>query len=273
MIIFDYNDKIDVHFTKYQSVVIGWMESYMVKQRHLNNAPIVEAVIDIRVKNPPSLKISDFDCFKKLMANKYPEVKDSRQIKFDGKFEDGKIKQSFEDQGVTGFFFKSPDGKNIAQLKTDGITFSRMQPYSSWEEVLAEAKSLWRLYSSQVCPELITRIAVRYINKISLKLPIDDLKKYFTAPPQIPKTLPQDISQFLLRVMIGEGDITANIIQATESSKDPNNIVIILDIDVFKMKDLPTPYGGIWDEFEQLHAFKNRVFFESLTEETVRLFE
>jgi len=70
-----------------------------------------------------------------------------------------------------------------------------------------------------------------------------------------------------------ELDIKANIIQALEKSKEANHISLILDIDVYKSQDFSPDSQDMWSFFEQFHELKNRIFFQSITEETARLFE
>lgn len=245
----------------------------MARQRHLKNAPIVEAVIDIRVKNPSSVEVAEFLSLKETLQKDYPEVKDMRLIEFGVKIEGKQIEQSLQGRGVQGYRFNSAANINIVQFRIDGFTFSRLKPYTKWETVLEEAKRLWVLYSSKAMPELITRIAVRYINTIELELPIKDFKRYLKAPPQIPKSLPQEVNQFLTRVVIHEKDVSANIVQAMPVSSKPDRIGILLDIDVFKKKESGFNNEDMWSEFEELRRLKNRIFFNSITEETARLFE
>lgn len=245
----------------------------MARQRHLNNAPVVEAVIDIRVKNPSSVEVADLLSLKETLKGDYPDVKDRRLIEFGSKIEGKQIEQSLQDKGIDAYLFKSADGKNVVRFGIDGFAFSRLKPYTEWETVLKEARRLWGFYSSRVMPELITRIAVRYINQLELKLPIENFNRYLKAPPQIPKSLPQEISQFLTRVAIHEEDATANIVQAMAASPEPDRIRIILDIDVFKIKQAGFNNENMWSEFGKLRKLKNRIFFNSITEETARLFQ
>jgi len=245
----------------------------MARQRHLDNAPIVEAIIDLRVKNPSSFGVTDFLSLKEDLKKEYPIVEDRRLVEVGGKIEGKQIEQTIIDKGITGYFFKTSDSKNVAQFRIDGFTFSRLSPYSEWETVLSEAKRLWGLYSIKCLPELITRIAVRYINRLDLPLPIEDFADYLTAPPLVPDSLPQGVSQFLTRVVIHDADITANIVQTMKSSSKADHIGVILDIDVFNLKESGFEESSIWPEFEKLRDFKNRIFFESITEKTVRLYE
>jgi len=247
----------------------------MATQRRLENAPITEALVDIRVNLPSDFDIKEFLTLSKDLSDRYPRHEERHLIAGSFGVEAGKpIVQAPEDKGIQGYIYKSGDGKNIAQFRIDGFTFSRLNPYSEWETVLSEAKRLWGLYSIKCLPELITRIAVRYINRLDLPLPIEDFADYLTAPPSVPDSLPQGVSQFLTRVVINDADITANIIQTMKSSPEADHIGVILDIDVFKLKE-ETGFeeSSIWPEFEKLRDFKNRIFFESITEKTARLYE
>jgi len=245
----------------------------MAKYRYLKNAPIVEALIDIRAKNPSSFQVKEFSSLRETLKADYPTVDERRSLEWKGTIAGKQIAQTIEDKGLYGYFFKTSDGKSVVQFRGDGFTFSRLAPYTNWDTVLSEARRLWELYSSKALPEVITRIAIRYINKLDLPLPIHDFSDYLTAPPRIPDSLPQEVSQFLTRVVIHESDITANIIQALERSPTPEHVAIILDIDVFKLRETGFNENSVWSELVQLRILKNRIFFESITEEAARLYE
>lgn len=250
----------------------------MVKPGHLRNAPIVEALIDFRVKLPSSFNIIRFLPLKDKLHDSYPRMEEKRQIQVGLQVTEKRLQQTLQDTGLHGYFFYSADGTNIAQFRPDGFTFNRLRPYTSWGTVLAEAKRLWMLYVTESSPELITRIAVRYINQIDIPLPIVSLKSYLTAPPTPPKMPRQDINHFMTRDFMtrmgicDEGqNIFANITQALQKSAKPEHVSIILDIDVFKTEEGGFEDSNIWPTFERLRELKNLIFFSSITEKTVRL--
>lgn len=248
----------------------------MAKYRHLANAPITEAIIDFRVKLSSKFRVAEFSSLKEVLLDSYPNVEERRLIAGGIKVVAGKqIEQTIEDKGRHGYFFRSHDGRNVAQFRRDGFTFSRLKPYMHWEDILAEAKDLWQLYVAKASPELVTRIAVRYINQLNIPLPINDFTRYLTAPPNIPDTIPQAVHHFLTRVVVHDADLDtmANITQALQKSSSPDYVTIILDIDVYKQKELGFDESDIWLTFGQLHDLKNRIFFDSITEETARLYE
>jgi len=246
----------------------------MANQRHLGNAPIIEAIIDFRVKLPPEFNPGGFSTLSKTISSRYPKSEPRKLITGTfGMKENKPFINLPEMKGIQGYIYKTEDEKNVAQFRIDGFTFSRLKPYTEWENIISEARSLWGKYYDQSSPELISRIAVRYINKLDLPIAMKKFEEYLTAPPQIPESLPQEVSQFLTRVVIHKADITANIIQTLDRSQKPKHLGVILDIDVYKTSQKGIDESSLWTEFERLRNMKNLVFFESITEKTARLYE
>ena len=95
------------------------------------------------------------------------------------------------------------------------------------------------------------------------------------TPPEVPEKLPQGLSSFLTRVVIPIPSLgaTAIIIQALEGISDPSIIPIILDIDVFKEAQFDANGKDAWETIDKLRDLKNEMFFQSITEKTVELFQ
>ena len=249
----------------------------MAEVRHLNNAPITEAIIDFRVKLPSEFKVEAFLELKNTIGDRFPKVEERKLFSSQFGFKKGKPQPpSAEYHGVQGFFFRPEDDKKVAQFRIDGFTYSLLKPYTHWEEMFGEARELWEMYRGIAQPEAVTRLAVRYVNHINIPLPIDDLSDYFTAPPKIPDNIPGIISGFLSKVVVydQEMDVATNIVQALEKSIKPDkHITVVLDIDSFKTGDFNVSNDKIWETFANLHNKKNQMFFSSITDETARLFE
>lgn len=247
----------------------------MAEQRHLDKAPITEALIDFRVKLRSGFNIVEFSSLEETLRDTYPSMR--KMYRFEGEFkvEGSKVGTTREDTRLHGYSFRSDDGKNVVQFREDGFTFNRLYPYTNWKDVSAEAERLWGVYLAKAPVELVTRIAVRYINQLNIPLPITDFAKYLTAPPSIPTTLPQEVSHFLTRMVVHdrESGAIANITQALQKSDLPGYATIVLDIDVYRLQESGFDVEEIQPILEQLHHLKNRIFFDSITDETARLFE
>ncbi len=246
----------------------------MAKARHLKNAPIVEAIIDFRARLPVGFDVKkEFSSLKKELSGRYKKVEKGWLITGSIEVKDAKpVVETHEDEDIKGYRFTSRDKKEVAQFRIDGFTFSRLHPYTKWEMVLDESKRLWELYSSRSSPQVIERISVRYINRIDMPLE-GDLEEYFTASPVLPKTLPQILRQFFIRLVVREKDLEASIIQTQVQSPKTGHVGIILDVDVFKENVKGISEKSIWPTINRMRELKNRVFFELITEKTARMFE
>ena len=248
----------------------------MPDQRHLRNAPITEAIIDFRVKARTAFRPEEFADLRTPLAERFPNVDERRGLHTTFDMIEGQGQPPVvKDLGLQGYFFKTSDKKTIAQFRVDGFTFNRLHPYTSWEELFPQAMDLWRVYSSIAKPDVITRLAVRYINRIVLPAGPTAFETYLRTAPVIPPELPQYISGFLTRVTIHDPktDIGAHVAQALEASPPGNQLAVILDIDAYKQREFPTDDPAIEQTFGQLRAFKNLIFFNSLTDDTIKGFE
>jgi uncharacterized protein (TIGR04255 family) len=217
--------------------------------------------------------VDAFHALKKRIADSYPQSKEQKGFEAEVRFEGGQLSQSTKQRGMVGLVFRSTSGKNVAQFRIDGFTFSRLSPYTSWDEIFPEAFRLWKIYLDIVAPDFITRIAVRYINKLRIPLPLGDFSDYLCAPPVVPPELPRQVATFLTRMVIPQSDFSADavITQALETA--PKFFTIILDIDVYRTKQYETDEEKMRSEFEELRRLKNQIFFSSITENAARLFE
>jgi len=241
----------------------------------LKNAPITEALIDIRIKRKENFNVEDFQSLLENISKQYPDKK--KRHHWEGKVElkKGEAPLSSSIDIVDGYIFSSSDQKQVFQARIDGFTFNKLKPYDKWETFRDEAYRLWKLYSNLISPEIV-RVALRYINKFDIPLipqPVCDFNEYLTAAPIVPEGLPQGVSSFLTRVVIHEPetDAAAIVTQAFEQIIDPKYLPIILDIDIFKQKDSISEEEA-WQTLEKLRHFKNKIFFESITDKARELF-
>ena len=248
----------------------------MPRPRHLRNAPITEAIFDFRVKARAGFRGEEFAPLQSRLADRFPKMEDRRGLQATFAVIEGKGRPPVvQDLGLQGYFFKAADEKTVAQFRVDGFTFNRLHPYTSWQELFPPVMELWRLYSTIARPEVITRLAVRYINRIPFPPGRVTLETYLRSAPVVPPELPQDISSFLTRVTIHDptAGMAAHVAQALEADASGRQPAVILDIDAFKQGEFAIDDPAIEETFKRLRDFKNLIFFNSLTEETVRQFE
>lgn len=243
----------------------------MARRRHYSKAPITEAVIDIRVRLPETARLSDLEAVQEPHRSDYPG-KESRSLAR-GRFEVGRQVSASASSEPIGFLFKSEDEKRIFQAQRDGFTMSRLAPYETWEPFREEARRLWTTYRVRLQPEAIVRLAVRYINRLDLPMPVGELKDYLRTVPEVSPELPQLLSGLFMQLTVPQDDLRGTLLltEALIEPSRPDVVSVVLDIDLFRTEELPSDDGGIWELFELLHDRKNDVFEACITERTREL--
>lgn len=247
-------------------------EAPLVQPRHLKNAPIIEAVIDVRFST--EVFIADEVRALAQTLTRYKKVEPIRG--YEGEvhaFGDGSLEQRSRSLGIRGFKLTAEDEGTLVQLRINGFTFSRLRPYPSWESIQREASEVWRLFRGSIGDLSISRLAVRYIN--NFQVPRGTVRSRLTFTPEVPAGIKDDqVRSSLLKMIIGSGEsLESTVILALEDRPEHGHVVILLDIDTYQSQDGDTMTElELWKKFELLRAEKNRLFFSSITEATAKEF-
>lgn len=248
----------------------------MARVRHLRNAPITEAVVDFRFSLPSGFRADRLREARERLANDYPQTVEHKGMEARFEFEGSLPKEPrTRDLGFQGISLKTTDQKNVAQFRVNGFTFNRLRPYTRWEEILPEALRLWAVYVDLANPQTVTRVALRYINNMSLPSPGVEPDDYIVTGPRLPPSVPQNLSSFASRVVMEypEPRMTANVVQALEVGVRTPAPSLLFDIDVYRTGDFEVNATAMEQILGQLRRYKNDIFFGSLTERFVEAFE
>jgi uncharacterized protein (TIGR04255 family) len=246
----------------------------MAKRReHLRNAPIVEAVVDFRVLRREGVSPDRFAGLQSAIGAQYSQATPMQSIEAQFALSQGKEPSSSAVAAPIGWQYCADS--MVAQFRVDGFTFSKLEPYTTWDEVFSEALRLWATYIKVAQPVEVVRVAVRYINRLQVPVPAE-ISDYLVAPPLAPLPISQQLRQFLCRLVVDDvkRNASAVIVQASEPLIGPPAITLLIDIDAFKENLAVTPEDPRLPEmFLQLRDLKNEIFFASITERTAEIYE
>lgn len=249
------------------------------------NAPIVEAVIDLKVVQPEDLSVGDLQELVQENLERYPTVAEAYLYQGEGYVEQvGAPMRQEAEHWQSGFRCASGDGRRVLYANLDGLTFSMLAPYEGWTRFSGEARRLWEAYRSITKATSVTRISVRYINRIDIPLREGEgrtsLEDYIRVYPELPSDFPPDggpMSMYFLQVQVAQPDIDSMLVinSTPQPTADEQAVSITLDLDLFSQQ-LEEPWEaendkGIWGFLESLHERKNEVFEASITDMTRRL--
>jgi len=232
---------------------------------------LTEALIDIRVSLPDSVTLDKLATIEPKVATDYPK----RRSQFSGEFQfsAGPSSAASVAQRTIGFAFGSADDRQLFQARLDGFTFNRLAPYERWETFRDEARRLWGVYRATVAPEAITRVAVRYINRLDLPSSLHDFADYLSTYPQIAESIDSGLSGFLMRLEMPQTDINSVLILSESlvpaAAADHDGPAVVLDIDLFRVLERSVVGDDeLWEILDVFRSRKNKVFEACITDKT-----
>jgi uncharacterized protein (TIGR04255 family) len=239
----------------------------------LINAPIREALIDVQFS--PEISFEEIETKFHVVAPRYGALQAIDVV-------DVSIESS--DSGATthtspvklGYRAVSNDGLFVFQIRKNGLSMSRLRPYEHWTSLLAEFKIAWDAFGLKEGERLLTRIAVRYINEITLPIAEKvELDEFLTYGPKIPRSPPLFLNSFFSRNEITDPvrDKMVIVNQALVRDAITTNGTLqvtrlLLDIDTFTpaiANSKRFEATSLEPQLESLREVKNEIFYEHTT--------
>lgn len=236
--------------------------------------PITEAVIEIRFEQPlPKRSINAVHT--KLKKNyEFSKPVSKVEVRYDVPQRQAKF-----DSEEKGYQLSSGDQTDVLQINPTSIAFSRLAPYDGWELFRNRAESNWKILKRVTGHQKISRLGVRYINRIDIpatgkeKIRIED---YLTIYPEYAEPgLMVAMTDYTMQIVgpLKEGNVKLIINSRAVRSPLEEHVSVLLDIDVVREVDVPQKDAEIWKEFDLMRIHKNRIFEECVTDSARKLFE
>jgi uncharacterized protein (TIGR04255 family) len=247
------------------------------KPFHLNNAPIIEVILDIDCDLPPSFQLQAAEPeLRSLLGDAYPKTRHQMVQEHQILPQTDAPPQISLRRGVKAVQFLSVDERQIVQLRAGGFSFNRLAPYTQLNDYLPEIERTWRLFIEKTEPVLIRRVGLRTINKIQLPLSQGTviLEDYIETAPRLPDEKSLTFVGFLNQHRAAEPATGNNVnIVLTTLEAEAEQLPLILDIDAFRHVQLESAsWSELLEILMSLRDLKNRVFRNSLTERCLNLF-
>ncbi|RLT01814.1 MAG: TIGR04255 family protein [Planctomycetota bacterium] len=247
----------------------------MDQRRIYSQAPITEAIIDLRIAARTEIDLDMLRRLSEATQDRFPRIDPIYEATGKMQVKPGISASASAHQIQLGFRAISSDAKIVCQRQLTGFTVSRLAPYESWEPFRDLARELWDQYRTAVGCDVVTRIAVRYVNRIDLPESPVELKHYFRTSPEVSADLPQLMEGFFMQIRLPQADIgsTAVLNQTIVPSLQSDCTSVVLDIDLFRDHALPGDECALWECFEVLHDRKNEIFEACITDAARELFD
>ena len=244
----------------------------MTAHHQYHKSPLVEAVLDIRVSASPDGMADRLAAVWDAERERYPTRLNRYEVETPIQFviEDGDSSQPPDKRTWIGYRCASADGKRLFHAQTNGFAYNRLASYTGWIDFQEEARRLWKAYVEFVRPEVITRVALRYINRFDLAVDTE-FSDFFRTYPEVSKDLPQGLIGMGMYLVIPQVDIEATLVlnQSMLPPQENQVIPIILDLDLFQLfqtERMSPESDRLWESVARLHDRQYDIFEACITD-------
>ncbi|MBU3581343.1 TIGR04255 family protein [Polynucleobacter sp. AP-Capit-er-40B-B4] len=236
--------------------------------------PITEAVIAINFKS--TIGFDDLTSVSKKYQKEYPQSQAVSNLSFtvdvDG---EGGVPIPKNTQNQKGWRLSSNDMTQILVLWPQSFTISQLAPYVGWETFLERFMRDWKKFKRNIGQKEIARIGVRYINRIDIPVTGDivEHEKYLNIFPKLPNSL-TPLHAFAVQSALKLPDIGCDLLINSAAAPSPilDHASFMLDLDIFRVEDLPQSDQDIYNLLNEIRNKKNKVFEQCISNRARKLF-
>lgn len=235
--------------------------------------PIVEAIIEVRFAS--NVDDQSLERFEAIVRDRYPTPP---QLVTNLNVENfGSAIRINQEQA--GFKIFSVDGTFTVTAGRNLVATARAAPYVGWDNFMTEARANWADWIRAVGWKDVTRIGLRYINRIDIPMTSEhqvmnmaDYFNFYVIPPTIMEFGP--MNGYAAAIEIPMLEQPYKLILNTGPVPNPllKTASFILDLDLSLGKNLPRNAQDLWNTIESLRSIKNSAFEACITPKSRSLF-
>ncbi len=171
--------------------------------------------------------------------------------------------------------FISDEKNRMIQIAQDLLVVNQLAPYPHFEEWEPAIYGALRTYSELSRPARISRIGVRYINRVVIPRAPVRLKDFFTVYPNLPQSLGDVHGPFMVRVEVPKLDHKVLITFGTAPAPSPSEVVQAFALDFYDIIQFESAIDDniVKIQVEQAHENIVVAFEDSITDQLRSLFE
>jgi uncharacterized protein (TIGR04255 family) len=245
-------------------------------RRQYKNPPIEEAICEFRFDPDPAWDLTILGKLHERLKDEYQgKPVDQRTLAAD--LSQGASEGSLDmvmKGGISRLKFPTSDGTRLVSVGRNVLGVSSLRPYEGWDSLFPRVTRALEAYQEVASHLSITRVGVRYINRIVVPGSGIDLGRYFKClPPHVPG-LPGGPGNFLTRVEYSYEDEATLLLNYAAVDSPEGSSAFLLDLDVAWQAD--DGKRTIDEAVSLVGDLRNRersAFEALITDDTRRLFD
>ena len=254
----------------------------MHQRRRYKNPPIEEAICEFRFSPGEDWDLTIPGKLHTELSDEYAgKPKEQKLVEVGLETQAGKPPNLRYGEGLAKVQLVTEDNKRMIGIGPDVLSIHILRPYQrntdsehvGWEEfyprIIRAIEAYWKVSK----PTGVTRIGVRYINKIvipQIKVRVEDYLK--CALPNV-SGLPDQLNGFMSRVEYAYGDNVLLVLSQGSIEAPPNNVGFLLDLDVIWQGADPISEEEALTKISNLREREREAFENIITDKARELFD
>jgi len=225
------------------------------------NPTIVEALVEVHVELPHGrdwAPVLAGELFKALQPD-FPTMEPVLESTFELQLDTSGIRHTLHPPRQR-MRYRHGSRPVLVQLAERIFTVNVLSPYPGWQEVKRIALESWSKAQAVLGAERITRVGLRYINRIPSRDGRERPGDYLEATPYIPGAVLESESEFFSRVVASRTPAERWIVTLAADAMDDRGKGIIFDIDRITQQTTPPRPDALASVIERLHQDVWEVF-------------
>ena len=228
---------------KYSEPVMGEVPGNepMPQRRRYKTPPIEEALCELRFVPGQQWDLTIPGKLQAQLGDEYSgKPREQKALQIGMKVREGKPENLQFGEGLTRVQLVTEDGTRMVGVGPDVVSIHMLHPYqnpmhperSGWDEFEPRISTALNAYWSVAEPRGVSRVGMRYINKIAIPERIVKVENYLKCALLEADGLPEDYSNFSSRVEYLYKDKVRLVLSYGLLDLTPEMITILLDLDV-----------------------------------------
>jgi uncharacterized protein (TIGR04255 family) len=175
-------------------------------------------------------------------------------------------------EGVARIQLVDQDARRLISLAPDVLSVNILRPYEGWEHFRPRIEVALRAYSEIAQPTGVSRLGVRYINKIVLPGSDIDFGSYFRYQLPSAPDLPSKRAGFLCRVEYVYYDEMKLLLTLARVDAPNGQSAFLVDLDVVCESTEALSLDSIMEVVDDLHGREGKAFEAIITDAAREVF-
>ncbi len=241
-------------------------------RRTYRNPPVVEALVELFFEGS-TWDITAPGSFYERVKDRFPKKGQREQVELEVALRPGGANARMESGGRRAVF-KSEDESRWVQVGGDVLVVNQLRPYPHFEAWSPTLFKMLAIYRELAQPANISRLGLRYINRVTIPRLSFKLEHYFRAFVDIPDDLSDGHEEFLMRVQLRPPHSGHRLLftLGTAQPEKAGSASLLLDLYDTVTLDEEGSFDLVRERLDEAHANVEHTFERAITDATRALF-